>query len=308
MSALPNRLEGIVPPLCTPFTEDGEIDVPSLERLIRFQVDGGVHGLFMLGSTSEGASLTSAQRQTVLETAVGVAGGQVPILAGVIETSTDRVIEQARAAERIGVDGLVVTAPFYVRPGQDEIVDHFRAVKAAVPLPILAYDIPPAVQVKLARETIVRLAEEGLIIGVKDSSGDEANFRGVVMDTRCFPHFAAFTGSELLVDAAILIGAAGSVPGIGNVDPAGYVRLYDAAKAGDWATARAEQDRLYRLFSIIWVATRRTGFTASAIGGFKTALMLQGIFTTNLMGRPLARLNDAEIAEIREIVAEAGLL
>jgi 4-hydroxy-tetrahydrodipicolinate synthase len=282
--------------------------VPSLERLVQFQLDGGVHGLFMLGSTSEGASLTSAQRRTVLETSVSATRGRVPILTGVIETSTDRVIEQAQAAQKIGVDGLVVTAPFYVRPSQDEIIAHYRAVKAAVSLPIVAYDIPSAVQSKLARETLIQLASEGTIVGVKDSSGDEANFRGLVMDTRCIEGFAAFTGSELLVDAAILVGAAGSVPGIGNVDPAGYVKLFGAARAGDWGTARIEQERLFRLFSIISVATGRLGFTAAAIGAFKTALMLRGVIATNTMSRPLSPLNDQEVACVREIMAEAGLV
>jgi 4-hydroxy-tetrahydrodipicolinate synthase len=308
VTAIPSPFGGIVPPVATPFTEAGEVDVPSLERLIAFLLDGGVHGLFMLGSTSETAILTNRQKATVLEVAVAAAGRRVPILAGVIETATGRVIELAREAKRIGVDGLIVTAPFYIRPSQEEVVAHFRAIRAAVELPILAYDIPSAVQTKLARPTLVRLAEEGLIVGLKDSSGDTDNFRGVLLDTRRFPGFAAFTGSELLVDLAMLMGAAGSVPGLGNVDPAGYVRIYDAVRAGDLDTARREQERLYRLFSIVTPGLDRMGFTASALGGFKTALVLRGVIATNVMGAPMPRYDGREIAAVRRILQETDLL
>src|SRR6185437_11691345 len=155
-------------------------------------------------------------------------------LAGVFDVTTSLAVEHARAARRAGVDGLVLTAPFYATFSQDEIVAHFQAVRDAVDLPILAYDIPSTVHVKLQCDTVARMAHDGLIVGIKDSSGDDANFRGVILATRDLPEFATFTGSELVVDAALLFGAGGSVPGLGNVDPAGYVRVYDAARAGDW--------------------------------------------------------------------------
>lgn len=309
MTGLPEGFGGIVPPVCTPLTEDYEIDTASLERLIRFQLDAGVHGLFMLGSTSEQALLTDAQRATVLDVAVRTAGGQVPVIAGVIDTTTAPSLEHARVARKLGVDALVLTAPFYIKPNPDEVVAHFRAVHEAIGLPILAYDIPSAGPPKLDRATVLRLAREGLIAGIKDSSGDDANFRGLLLEAQALPNFTAFTGSELLVDAALLVGASGSVPGLGNVDPAGYVRIYDAARAGDWAAARREQERLYRLFSIIYCATPgRMGFTAAALGGFKTALVLRGVIATNVTGRPMTRLNDEETARVRAVLAEAGLL
>lgn len=309
MPGLPSPFGGIVPPVCTPFTEDNEVDVPSLERLITFLLDGGVHGLFMLGSTSEMACLTDAQRRTILDVAVRVAGGQAPVLAGVIDLTTARCIEQAQAARAAGVDGLVLTAPFYIRPSQQEVLEHFRQVHAAVDLPLFAYDLPTVIQTKLARATVAQLAREGVLAGIKDSSGDDANFRGVVLDSAATPGFATFTGSELLVDAALLIGASGSVPGLGNVDPAGFARIYAAAQAGDWAAARREQDRLYHLFAIISAATPgRMGFTAAALGGFKTALMLRGVIATNVPGRPMTRLDDDETARVRALLVEAELL
>lgn len=309
MAGLPEGFSGIVPPICTPLTESFEVDTASLERLIAFQLDAGVQGLFLLGSTSEAVFLTPEQRVTALDVAVRTAAGQVPVVAGVIDMTTAPCLAHARVARRAGVDGLVVTAPFYARPNQDEIVEHFRLIRAATDLPLLAYDIPQAAQTKLERATVLRLARDGIIAGIKDSSGDDANFRGLVMAARDLPGFATFTGSELLVDSAILIGASGAVPGLANVDPAGYVRLYDAARRGDWATARREQERLYRLFAIIHAGTPgRMGFTASAIGGFKTALLLRGVIATNVTGRPLTRLDDAEVARVRAALVEAELL
>ncbi|MDQ3696264.1 MAG: dihydrodipicolinate synthase family protein [Chloroflexota bacterium] len=300
---------GIVPPVCTPFTEDYEIDVPSLERLIAYLLDAGVHGIFALGSTSETALLSDAQRQTVIEVIVRSVGGAVPVIAGIIDLSTASSLDHARAAQRLGVDGLVLTCPFYVRASAGEILEHFRMIKAAVDLPIVAYDIPFAVQSKLPRAVVVELAAEGTIAGIKDSSGDDANFRQLVMETNELPHFARLTGSELLVDTALLYGADGCVPGLGNVDPAGYVNLYDLVRAGQLEAARAEQERLIQLFAIVNAATHgRMGYTAAALGGFKSALMLRGVIRTNVLGRPLTRYNDEEVARVRCILAGAGLV
>jgi 4-hydroxy-tetrahydrodipicolinate synthase len=246
---------------------------------------------------------------TVLETAIAKAKGRVPIMAGTMDTATERVLEHARAAKAAGVDALVVTSPFYIRPSQSEIIEHFRIIKQEVGLPIVAYDIPSAVQTKLARETVLTLADERTIIGLKDSSGDEGNFRGLIIAAKSRPNFSIFTGSELIIDGILLAGADGSVPGICNVDPHGFVKIYDAIQRGDLVTAVAEQDRIYKLFSIIRCAEPgRMGPTAGALGGFKTALMLRGIIATNVPGRPMTRLNDVEVERVRKIVVEAGLL
>jgi 4-hydroxy-tetrahydrodipicolinate synthase len=302
-------LYGIVPPVSTPFTESQELDISSLERLINFHLDAGVHGLFMLGSTSETAVLTSAQRAQVVETAARVAKGKVPIMAGTMDMSTDRVIENGLAAKKAGAEALVVTCPYYIKPGQAEIIEHFRLVKEAVDLPIVAYDIPFAVQTKLATSTVMTLAREGTIVGIKDSSGDDGTFRAWMIEARTIPGFRALTGSELIVDGMLMMGAAGAVPGLCNVDPHGFVNIWNAVAAGDYKKATAEQDRLVKLFSIVSVGdSMRIGHTAAALGGFKTALMLRGVIATNVMGRPMGRLNDTEVAKVRSIAIEAGLL
>jgi len=306
MSAL--KLHGIIPPVATPYTADYEIDKASLRRVIRHLLDGGVHGLFMLGSTSECVFLNARQRADVLEVAVAEAKGKVPILAGILDTSTDHCINHARQAKELGADALVLTAPYYTRTSQPEIVDHFSFVREAVDLPIIAYDIPVCVNIKLARETVRELYERKLVIALKDSSGDEGNLRMVMRDFADCPDFAVFTGSETTVDYALLGGAHGCVPGLGNVDPAAYVRLYDAARRGDWAAARKEQERLIALFQIAFQGLPHTSMGASGVGGFKTAMQLMGLIEHRHMGRPNRLLPDAAVNRIREILIECGLL
>ncbi|WP_412027486.1 dihydrodipicolinate synthase family protein [Deinococcus yunweiensis] len=302
------QLHGIIPPVVTPLTPDFQVDEPALRRVLRHLLAGGVHGLFLLGSTSEVVFMDAPQRREVLRIAADEVAGRVPLLAGVIDPTTDRVIAHARDALAAGMDGLVVTAPFYTRTSQPEIVEHFRAVQAAVPLPILAYDIPVCVHVKLERDTVVTLRREGMITGLKDSSGDDTNFRLLARACADDPGFRLFTGSELMVDTALLVGAHGCVPGLGNVDPAAYVALYDAARRGDWLGAQRLQERLIRLFGIALQGTPRTSPGASGVGGFKTAMKLLGLIPTHHMHRPNAPLDATETARIQAILQAEGLL
>jgi 4-hydroxy-tetrahydrodipicolinate synthase len=303
-------LDGIVPPVCTPLGPDGDVDALSLERHINFLLDAGVHGLFVLGSSSEVAFLTDRQRDRVVEVAVKTAGGQVPVLAGAIDMTTNRVIDQACRARDRGVDAIVLTVPFYARTTHPaEVKLHFRTVREQVGLPLVAYDIPVAVYSKLSTEVALELAEEGVIAGLKDSSNDIHGFRALVTGTRHLDRFCLLTGSELVVDCALFLGAQGAVPGLANVDPHGYVALYEACRSGQWARAREMQDKLARLFDITSCGDPALkGPSSSGLGGFKTALMLRGVIADNAMGLPQVRLSPDEVAAVRSVLEREGLL
>ncbi|MGW6282209.1 dihydrodipicolinate synthase family protein [Kribbella sp. NPDC055071] len=305
------HLTGVVPPLVTPFTASYDVDTASLARLIQYQLAGGVNGVFVLGTSGEGTFLTDEQRQVVLETTVAEAAGQVPVLAGVIDTSTARVGAHLSAALKAGVDGLVATAPFYAATHPAEIERHFtRLASLAGDTPLYAYDIPSRAGTKLPAALVTSLAEQGAIAGVKDSSGQESSLRELVLSRRekQLTNFAIMTGSEVTVDSALAFGVDGVVPGLGNVDPGGYVRLFNAAVAGDAAAARAEQDRLFRLFDIITVADRsRMGASSAALGAFKAGLYLLGVIDCPMTAYPGIPLDDAEIAAIRPLLDRAGL-
>lgn len=302
------KFTGVVPPVVTPLTETFEVDYPSFTRVIENLIDGGVHGLFVLGSTSEVVFHTAAERTKILEHAVKVNNGRLPIFAGVIDPTTDRVIEHARIARSAGADALVVTAPFYARTNQAETIDHFRYIRDAVDLPLVAYDIPVCVHIKLERNTTVTLGREGTIAGVKDSSADDGNLRYVMLDMADRPGFFAMTGSEIVVDNVLGMGAHGVVPGLANVDPRGYVKLWNLFQAGDHEAVRREQERLCRLFEIVWIAQPRTSAGSAGVGAFKTAMRQLGIISTNVMARPQRMLNAEETAKIDAILKSTGLL
>ncbi|MFE0258211.1 dihydrodipicolinate synthase family protein [Streptomyces sp. NPDC059010] len=309
---IPTPLTGVVPPVCTPLTPDREVDVPSLLRLVDHLVAGGVHGLFVLGSTSEAAYLTDRQRRIVVEAVTGHVGGRLPVLAGVIDMTTPRVLDHVREVTAAGADAVVATAPFYARTHPAEIARHYRLIAAACPVPVVAYDLPASVHTKLPAEVILDLAAEGVLAGLKDSSGDLAGFRTVVVGARNRPDikdFSVLTGSELIVDAALAVGADGAVPGLANVDPAGYVRLDRLCRAGDWESARAEQERLCALFGLVGVGDPgRMGGGSSALGAFKAALQLRGVIDCAATAEPQVPLSPEEVERVGKFLAGAGLL
>lgn len=309
MSPRKPRFSGVVPPIVTPLTSDGVIDVPSLERLVDFQIEAGVTGLFALGSSGESAFLTESQRDQALEVVIRAAAGRVPVLAGCIETTTGRAIERAQVAEKLGADATVVTAPFYTRVHPLEVDRHFRAVRAAVDLPMFAYDVPVSVHTKLSVDQILSLAADGIIDGLKDSSGDDVGFRQVVLGAAGISGFSALTGHEVVVDAMMLAGADGVVPGLGNVDPHGYVRLIQACTEGRWTDAKAEQDRLTRLFRIVDAVDPATaGGSTRGVGAFKTGLALRGVIASAAVSLPMRELTTEETRGVAACLEEAGLL
>ncbi|MET9985844.1 dihydrodipicolinate synthase family protein [Streptomyces sp. IPPR8] len=306
----PAPLRGVVPPVLTPLTPTGRVDTASVRRLTEHLIGAGVHGLFLLGSSGEAAYLTDTQRLTALETAVDSAAGRVPVLAGVIETTTARVLDRAADAARAGADALVATAPFYARTHPVEIADHFRRVREGAGLPLLAYDIPVAVHTRLPRDVVLGLATDGTLAGLKDSSGDEGALRRLLIELRRHaPDFSVLTGSELTVDCALLAGVDGVVPGLGNVDARGYVRLYTAARSGDWAAAKAEQDRLAALFALTEAGDPALmGPGSAALGGFKAAAQLLGLIDCAATAAPQVPLDATAVARVRDLLTEAGLL
>lgn len=305
---MPTPLTGVVPPVCTPLTPDREVDVPSLRRLVDHLTAAGVDGLFVLGSTSEVAYLTDRQRRLVTETVVSHAAGRVPVLAGVIDMTTPRVLDHVSSVTAAGADAVVVTAPFYTRTHPAETARHFRLVADRSPVPVIAYDIPMAVHTKLPADLVVELAADGVLAGLKDSSGDLAAFREVVMGTRGRPAFSVLTGSELTVDSALALGADGVVPGLGNVDPDGYVRLHRLCRAGEWERARAEQERLCGLFRMTGAGDpARMGGSSAALGAFKAALYLRGVIDCPATAEPQVPLSEAETECVAKFLAGAGL-
>ena len=304
----PKCIKGVIPPVVIPLTAGRTLDLKSFSRNINRMIDAGVDGLFFLGSSGEVAFLTDAQRQHVLQEAVSIVRGRVPVLAGIIDMETLRVIDQAKRAEAIGVDGLVATAPFYALGGPKETERHFRAIRENTELPLFAYDLPVCVHTKLDPTMLVRLGKDGVLQGVKDSSGDDVSFRWLVLENEDAGHpLQLLTGHEVCVDGAYLAGADGSVPGLANVDPYTYVEMWRAYQAGDWAKVKELQDHVARLMFLTRVVKATVGFGAG-VGAFKTALWQMGIFETNQMREPVQPLVGGDVEAIVKVLKTAGLI
>lgn len=302
-----SQIRGVVPPLAIPL-KDGELDLVSLERHINRMIAAGVDGLFVLGSTGEVAFSTKERRSQIQRETVRIVDGRVPLLVGVIDTETERVLENIKTVEEIGgVAGVVATAPFYALGGETEVEQHFRLLAESTDLELWAYDIPVCVHTKLSPDLLLRLGKDGVLDGVKDSSGDDVSFRWLCRANEAAGHpLQLLTGHEVVVDGAYMSGADGSVPGLGNVDPEGYVRQWQAYERRDWEAVRTEQDRLADLMRIVQVKGVQ-GFGAG-VGAFKAALHLLGVFDSPEMPRPVKALEGANVEHVASVLREAGLL
>ena len=291
-TTMTTHFHGVIPPVVTPLTTDGDLDVVSYEKLINRLIEQGVDGLFILGSTSEVAFFDDEMRGRVLGEAKRIIDGRVPLLAGVIDTETLRVIRHIRQAEEIGVDAVVATAPFY----------------EATELPLFVYDIPVCVHVKVPVDLMIKLGREGVIAGCKDSSADDVSFRRLALANRVAGSpLALFTGHEVVVNGAFMSGADGVVPGLANVDATNFVKMYKAYREGDWETVRTEQDKATELMEIAFVPQGVVG-PAAGVGAFKTAMQLLGTIETNTMCVPLPTLTGENVERVAEVLRRVGQL
>ena len=299
---------GVVPPVVTPNTPDHQLDVVSFERSINRLIEAGVDGLFFLGSSGEVVFVTDERRDQIVREAVRIVDHRVPVLVGIIDTETERVLEHGRRALALGADALVATAPFYALGGPADIEEHFRILHQELDAPLFAYDIPVCVHTKLPWKMLARLGAEGVLAGVKDSSGDDVSFRYLVQENEKNGHpLTLLTGHEIVVDGALLSGADGSVPGLANVEPEGYVRMWKAAQEGNWAEVKREQDRLNEISHIFDVTSGVQGYGAG-VGAFKCALNLMGIFDSDQMPRPVKPLDGQNREAIKQVLIANGLL
>jgi 4-hydroxy-tetrahydrodipicolinate synthase len=303
----PQKLHGIIPPMVTPLTPDEEVDHPSLRRLVNFLIEEGVHGVWVLGTTGEFASLDARQRAAAIATAVEAAAGRVPVIANISDASTYRAIEHAKAAREAGADAIELLPPYYYVNEQDELLAHFREMRSRVDLPLLAYNIPQNVKVKFTVGTVLKLAQEGAIVGLKDSQNDLDWFRQVLIESRDRGlSLRCFLGTRILIDAGVLIGGAGSIPGIANIAPRACVEVYEAARRGDWAAADVATQKVLAATRIAQVAGGGSA-TAASFASMKTALKLKGILDSAMVSRPLRPLTESEEAKVADFLPTVGL-
>jgi 4-hydroxy-tetrahydrodipicolinate synthase len=238
------RFHGVVPPTITALDVEENLDRAAMVRLVKFQIDGGVDGIFVLGTNGEGPCLRDAVRQGACEAAVEAAAGRVPVIAGVLQPSTARIIEDVKLLEKTGIEAVVVTTPYYFGGyNDDELVNHYRRVADATDLPILVYNIPQNTKVPVSAGALFKIAEDPRIAGVKDSSGNWAEVQRMILE-RPREDFTILQGNQQMAAISLVLGADGLVPGFANVHPRLLSDLYAAVQKGALSEAFAIQKQV----------------------------------------------------------------
>ncbi len=292
-----SRLRGSIVPLVTPF-RGGEVDEDALRSLIEWQIQSGSHGLSVTGTTGEPTSLSIDERERVIEIAVRAAAGRVPVVPGTGSNNHEETLRLTAFAGQVGADAVLVLVPYHVRPTQEGLYQHFRAVARSTPLPVIVYNIPGRTAVNMDVETLARLRRDcDNVVGVKESNKDFEHVNRVLQ--RCGRDFLLFSGIELLCYPVLAIGGAGFVSATANLVPDRVARMYDLWQAGDWRGAQDLHYDLMPLNDVLFIETNP--------GPVKYALSLLGRLVPEIR-LPLVLPSEANRATIRDVMAQSGLL
>lgn len=292
---------GVIPPLITPFDGKGGIDEAFLRSHVDYLIECGVHGVFCLSSVGEFAYLSDEEKLRVMGVVVEEVAGKVPVLVGVGHFSCKASLDYARAAERLGADGLVAILLPYFPLTDDMAYEYYRFLAASTSLPVVIYNFPAVTGFDIKPETVARLAEVDNIVGIKDTVTDA---RHTLRILELAPKgFSVFPGSELTLQAAMEAGARGMILGTSNVNPKPAVELYEAYRSGDLAKARLILPRALSFLKLLSVAPAQ--FLPSIL---KNAIRLTGRPINTEVRKPLPGLSNEQIESLKEIMAEIGLL
>jgi len=267
-------LRGIVPPLVTPLLDNNTLDLKGLEKLIEHVIAGGVHGLFILGTTGEAQSLSYELRAEMIKQSARIVKNRLPLLVGISDTSLADSISLSQVASESGADALVSAPPYYFATGQPELAEFYESLIPQLELPIYLYNMPSHTKVNFAPSTIKRIAENEKVIGFKDSSANGTYFQQVMYEMRDRKDFSIFVGPEEMMAEVVLMGAHGGVNGGANMFPKLYVDLYNAAATHNMVEVR----RLHAIVMQISATIYSVGsFGSSYLKGVKCGLSVLGI-------------------------------
>lgn len=290
------RFYGVLTALVTPF-RDGAVDTASLEWLIERQIEAGIDGVVVNGTTGESPTLTDSEQVRVIEIAVRRSAGRVPVVAGVGTNSTATTVARARAAEKAGADGLLIVNPYYNKPTQAGQIAHFRAVAEEVDRPVCLYNIPGRTGAGLTVDSLAELSRVPNIAAVKEATGD-MRFAGELVRA-CRPGFEVLSGDDFTFLPLLSVGGGGVISAATNLAPERFVRLFQAFRDGDLATARDEHLSFLPLLGALFAETNPVPV--------KTACAWAGLIATAELRLPLVSLGDAAASRLRREMEAAGI-
>jgi 4-hydroxy-tetrahydrodipicolinate synthase len=292
-------MRGCATALVTPFKSDGSVDLERMRALVARQIEGGVRLLVPCGTTGESVTMTTGEREDVIGATIEVAKGRAHVIAGTGSNNTAAAVEQSVRARELGADAVLVVAPYYNKPTQEGLYQHFRAVaKAVTDTPVVLYNVPGRTSSNITAETTLRLARDvENVVAVKEASGNLAQIMEILRGRP--KDFLVLSGDDAMTFALIALGADGLVSVASNEAPRLMSQMVDAALAGRFTEAREAHYRLLALMDV--------NFIESSPGPVKAALALMGLLEENLR-LPLVPVTEKSRARVREVLDELGLL
>jgi 4-hydroxy-tetrahydrodipicolinate synthase len=287
---------GAIVAIVTPF-KNGKVDEAALRKLVEFQIKNGTDGIVPCGTTGESSTLSHEEHDRVIEVVIDAAKKRVPVIAGTGSNSTAEAIRLTRHAYKAGADGALMVCPYYNRPTQEGLYQHYKAVAESVPIPIIVYNIPGRTGVNMNPDTLARLAKIKNIVGVKEASGSIKQMSDVIH--LCGPKFDVLSGDDLFTLPLMAIGGHGVISVISNVAPADMAAMVDAFVAGDLKKARTLHYKMVPLIDALFVETNPTPVKAAL------AMMKKISYEVRL---PLYKLSDANYEKLKKIVVSYGLM
>lgn len=293
--------KGIYTALITPFTAQGAVDEKAFQEFAEWQIEQGVHGLVPCGTTGESPTLSHDEHNRVIDLCIEVAKGRVPVMAGTGSNSTDEAIMTTRHAQKAGADSALIVAPYYNKPTQEGIYQHFKAINDAVDIPVIIYNVPGRSVVNISDDTIARLAELPNIAGLKDATGDLARpytLRAKLKKTQEKP-FYLFSGEDMTAVAFNVAGGSGCISVASNIIPKSCAQVQEACLQKDYAGAGTLHDRFVELNAVL--------FCETSPAPVKYAASLMGKCLPNLR-LPLVGVSEVSQKEIERILSNLDLL
>ena len=290
-------LQGAIVALVTPF-KDGRLDEESCRNLIEWQVQNGTHGILVVGTTGESATLSLEEKKRLYELALEVVNGRVPVIAGTGTNNTAQSIELTKMAKEIGADAALMVTPYYNKPTQEGLYQHYKAVAEAVDIPIILYNVPGRTSVSLAPETVARLSKIPNIVAIKEATGSMRQVTEIIKQSS--EDFLLLSGDDFTAYPTMALGGKGVISVASNVMPKEMALMMDACLSQEWDKGRELHYKLYNLFKAMFIETNPVPA--------KTALYLMGKIATPEVRLPLAQMSENNLEKLKEVLREYGLL
>ncbi|MDD5343238.1 MAG: 4-hydroxy-tetrahydrodipicolinate synthase [Smithella sp.] len=287
---------GAITALVTPF-KNGQVDEEALRNLIEFQIANGVDGLVPCGTTGESPTLSHDEHDRVIEMTIDVAKKRVPVIAGTGSNSTAEALRLTRHAYEAGADGALIACPYYNKPTQEGLYQHFELIAKNVPIPIIPYNIPGRTGINMSPELIARLAKISNIVGIKEASGSIKQISDVI--NLCDKDFAVLSGDDIFTLPLMAIGGTGVISVVSNVAPADMAGLVDAFNAGDMARAKELHYKMSALIDMLFIEVNPIPV--------KAALALMGKIEYEYR-LPLCKMAEANFEKLKKVMINYGLI